>query len=535
MQHLHHVVDEVVLDAVAVAEDDESAVGDVLDLVPGEGDVRPAREHSARGAVDESGVAHERPSDDDPPAGDERRARAAGADRAAVDQDVAAAADVEPHAGGVPYPHAVELEAVHLADDHRRRRGNAAEAGAGAVRRRRTGKHDSIDPNVASAVHHQDMAQRRADEVEPVRLLAGQRLVVDPTGAAVEEPAARRHALADVEDLVLELALRTHRPVGGLLHLDDLRRAVDALDGAERVGPHVQEMDVGAREVHRVGYVLRVVGHDAVFVVRRRARPVPRQVGQEKRAEARGMLEAVGAAGDDRRLYPIAVLRERAEESRLAVSPLRVGGPERRPLDPAPARHLDAAAELDLAGALGAKDEPRHGGDLERTLQKVAPRLDCNFMRRRLVSRGGRERGGEFLGRADGHRTGRSRRCRRQRRDIRHVSAGEAVVCYALRDIADLTPHLGIEVRRERRIHHLVETGARNEKAPEARLPRNRLEVVRRLLYHAALPHHRHDRLHRLRTGGASRQHNASQYNGTLHQSLYLRHRTKMTSPPVLL
>ena len=259
------------------------------------------------------------------------------------------------------------------------------------------------------------MAQRRTNEVELLHLLARQRLVVDPPRTAVEEPAARRHALADVEDLVLELALRTHRPVGGLLHLDDLRRAVDALDGAERVGPHVQEMDVGAREVHRVGYVLRVVGHDAVFVVRRRARPVPRQVGQEKRAEARGMLEAVGAAGDDRRLYPIAVLRERAEEGRLAVSPLRVGGPERRPLDPAPARHLDAAAELDLAGALGAKDEPRHGGDLERTLQKVAPRLDCNFMRRRLVSRGGRERGGEFLGRADGHRTGRSRRCRRQR------------------------------------------------------------------------------------------------------------------------
>ena len=47
VQHLHHMVDEVGLDSIALAEDDEPAVGDVPDLVLGEKQVRPARENPA--------------------------------------------------------------------------------------------------------------------------------------------------------------------------------------------------------------------------------------------------------------------------------------------------------------------------------------------------------------------------------------------------------------------------------------------------------------------------------------------------------
>ena len=72
--------------------------------------------------MDKPGVAYQGPPDDDPPAGDERSARAARADRTTVDHYVAAAADVQPRAGGVPDLNAAERTAIHIADDHRGRR-----------------------------------------------------------------------------------------------------------------------------------------------------------------------------------------------------------------------------------------------------------------------------------------------------------------------------------------------------------------------------------------------------------------------------
>ena len=147
---------------------------------------------------------------------------------------------------------------------------------------------------------------------------------------------------------------------------------------------------------------------------------MPRQVGEEERAEARGMLEAVGAAGQYRRLHPAPVLHQRAEEERLGVRPLRVGRPERRSLDPSPAGHLRAAAELDLAGTLRAEDKPRHRGDFERTFQKIASRPDHDLARRGRILRRRRERLLKLVRRVYGHRPGRGRRSRRQHSAGKH-------------------------------------------------------------------------------------------------------------------
>ena len=70
------------------------------------------------------------------------------------------------------------------------------------------------------------------------------------------------------------------------------------------------------------------------------------------------------------------------------------------------------------------------------------------------------------------------------------------------RDLADLTPHLGVEVGRKRRIHDLVEAGTGDEEAAEPRLRAYLTQVPRRLLDGTAAPHHRHNGFHRLRRAG---------------------------------